>query len=84
MDEWILVVDNNGDVHGLWSDIIDVRELGECFVERASSVEFCNDSKKWQVILSDGTFLGEWDSREDAIDNEVSFLQNKLLYGGLI
>jgi hypothetical protein len=74
----VFVIDPDGTIHGLWDDTIDFREVGECLVERASSVEFNNDTKKWDIYLADGTYIGSEDSRGAAIDLEVSYLQERL------
>lgn len=74
----VFVVDAEGVVHGLWDDTIDFRSVGECQVERASSVEFNNETQKWDVHLADGTYIGSDDSRVAAIEREVHYLQERL------
>jgi hypothetical protein len=76
--EKVFVIDPDGRIHGLWDDTIDFREVGECRVERASSVEFNNDTKKWDIHLADGTYIGSEDSRAMAIQWEVEYLQERL------
>lgn len=76
--EIVLLLRADGKIEGLWNDIIPWTELGHCEVTRASSVEFNPEEQKWEVILADGTLVGKWPSREEAIEQEISYLQERM------
>jgi len=73
-----LVIDEEGDIKCLWTDLIDLTELGTCHVERASHVEFNNDSQRWEARLPDGTLIGQDRSRAGAIQQEINYLNARL------
>jgi hypothetical protein len=77
--EIVMVFSETGDAHCLWTDEIDLHQLGECQVERASEVEYDPEMGGWRVYLKDGTVLpGSWKSRTEAIQAEVTYLQERM------
>jgi hypothetical protein len=61
MKEHTLVIYPNGDVRTLYTDLIDLREIGTLHVERASNVEWDERYGGWTVQFIDGTYLCEDD-----------------------
>jgi hypothetical protein len=41
----------NGTARALWTDAVDLRELGPCTVERASTVDFNFLTQEWEVRI---------------------------------
>lgn len=73
-----IVIQSNGTISYIWSDDIDLSELGDVQVSRASHVEFNNKSKKWEAHTVGGTFIGAFKKRSDAIAAEVKYLEERL------
>lgn len=47
----MLLVFDGGFCRTLWNDVLDLRALGDCQVQRASTVEFNAASQEWEVRL---------------------------------
>lgn len=76
------LIKDDGDVDCLYTDKINLKEIGKLDVSRASTVEWDNDIQGWVVdILIDGHKIGPFDSREDALCAEVEYLNGKYLGG---
>ena len=72
MIETILDVDENGNIHCLYTDEIDLFSLGKITnVRKASNVEFDEPSQSWQVLSLEGEVLYTNSNREAAIKWEV-------------
>lgn len=68
-------IDQDGNVSTLWTDEINLYELGQVHnVRRASHVSFNDKKQLWEVQLLDGTIIHENRSREAAIETEVTLL----------
>jgi len=83
MKHYKIVISRDGKkfLHTYSDALIPLDEsLGEFNVNRASDVYFCNDRKKWKVkFLSTGDIAPpEFDTREEALDWEHSYLQDTL------
>ena len=59
----VLVFDAAGTGTGLYTEAIDLHELGSLRMRRASSVEFEPLIQQWEVRLPDGTLLHRHPSR---------------------
>ena len=75
-----------GVLEGLWDD--SLADLGEAKIKRASEVEYCEELKGWTVKIlvgpSQGKFLpGVFKKRKDALEAEVTFLNQELEEGCL-
>ena len=58
MKEHLVVIGPDGSVRTLYTDMIDLRELGALDVQRASNVEWCDDERGgWTVQFPDGSYL---------------------------
>lgn len=80
MDIRIDISKDGKTMHGLYSDKFGWQELGECTINRATDVRFCNESQKWMVHLLDegGRLLDSGHfRREDAIKAEVEYLNER-------
>lgn len=70
-----LEIDENGDIHTLYTDKIDLYELGLVTdVRKASYVEFNEDGQTWEVRLPNGTVIATDKSREKAIEKEIELV----------
>jgi len=68
----VLEICEEGNVHGLYTDQVDLFAIGRVQnVRKASNVEFCEELQKWQVTTLDGKVLYEDTNREKAIDWEI-------------
>lgn len=77
-DEVVFIIDKNGDIHGLYTETIDFDLVGQVSIHRASSVEFNNDTKQWDVHLENGTYICSRRTRSEAIEAEVEYLHSQL------
>jgi len=69
----IFEIDESGNMHGLYTDEINLFSLGKVTgVRKASNVEFCEDRQVWQVTTLDGQVVHECKNREDAIEWEIA------------
>lgn len=73
-----------GNLHGLYTDEIDLFSVGLVTnVRKASNVEFCESKQCWQVTSLDGEVLYEHSNRQAAIDWETeNFSPNGPYYNG--
>ena len=68
----ILEIDENGDVHCLYTDKIDLFAIGTvCNVRKASNVEFNEQDQVWEVLSLEGEVLHRNINREKAIEWEI-------------
>ncbi|MCB9951646.1 MAG: hypothetical protein H6824_11755 [Planctomycetaceae bacterium] len=70
-----LLIEPSGNCRCVYSEAIDVREIGEASIRRGSHVEPTPDGR-WTADLSpvNGPLLGPFPTRSDAIDAEVEWL----------
>lgn len=76
--EWVLIVDADGNVKALWNDQLPLRELGDIRVERASDVELNPETLEWEARTPAGELLAHDPSRGDAIRGEITALQERM------
>lgn len=65
-----IIFQPNGTAHCLYSELIDLRELGRLHVERASSIEFDEPRQVWQVRTNNGLPVFSSPSRQECLDWE--------------
>lgn len=73
-----LVIDTCGDVHGVYSDNLANLGLGPLKVERASSVEFDDQTQCWQAKLRNGKVLSS-PRREQVVAQEILVVEEDLI-----
>ena len=68
----VLEIDNNGDIHCLYTDSVDLFALGQVTnVHKASNVEFNEEKQTWEVLSLCGKVLHSNPNREKAIYWEI-------------
>ncbi|MCA8994716.1 MAG: hypothetical protein KDA88_22250 [Planctomycetaceae bacterium] len=70
-----LLIEPSGNCRCIYSEVIDVREIGEASIRRGSHVEPTPDGR-WTADLSPvhGPLLGPFPTRSEALDAEVDWL----------
>ena len=74
----VLVFDTAGTGRGLYTEAIDLHQLGTLHMRRASSVEFDASSQQWEVRLPDGTLLHRDRSREACLHWERRHFNHRI------
>jgi len=65
-------IDENGDLHTLYTDEVDLFEIGKVTnVRKASNVEFNEKDQVWEVLSLEGEVLYTHKNRDEAINWEV-------------
>lgn len=68
----ILDIDEIGDVHCLWTDDINLFDIGLVTnVRKASNVEFNEVEQMWEVLSLEGEVLHQNKNREAAVEFEI-------------
>lgn len=75
MDEVVIDLRADGTALCLWNEELDLYELGEIRVERATQIEFDNIHQRWEVTSRTGDVITASVSREAAAALEVECLQ---------
>ena len=77
-----LIVDTGGTVWCVYGEALDLAELGELTITRASRLE-PDESGRWWADLSlmDGPVLGPFDRRSEALAAESQWLEQHWLLG---
>lgn len=73
-----LFIKPNGNIECLYSEEIDLSELGTLTVQRASHVEFNNEKQLWEVRLVNSGVLGYFKTRREALDFEIEVLNKRI------
>lgn len=75
-----IFVDAGGDIRCIYSEDVDLTELGPASIRRASHVEPTDDGY-WTADMApmDGPVLGPYQHRSGALDAEVEWLEGRLL-----
>ncbi len=68
----VLEIDEVGDVHGLYTDCVDLFSVGRVTnIRKASNVEFNELLQCWEILSLDGKVLYQNQNREVAIQKEI-------------
>ena len=71
----VLTINTRGDVSCLYTELINLSQLGLLHIERASNIEFNNPAQVWEVKDHEGEILFASPSRQACLDWEVEHLQ---------
>lgn len=79
MKEITINFNQDGTADTIYTEAIDLTEIGINHIVRASHVE-PNDDGSWSADMapSDGPVLGPFRTRSEALDAEVTWLNNKM------
>lgn len=81
LENVVFDIDEAGNLHGLYTDFVDLFSVGRVInVHKASSVEFNESKQCWQVISLDGEILHENPNRESAIEWEIEAMSPEGVY----
>lgn len=80
-----LIIRSDGGVRCIYSESLDLSQLGPMSIRRASHVEPTDDGR-WTADLSPvgGPLLGPFTTRSQALAAEVQWLQGHLMDGSLV
>jgi hypothetical protein len=73
----VLCVRPNGIITGLYTEIIDLAELGRLTIQRASSIEFDNPCQLWRVFDRKGECIHASVSRLDCLNWEADYFSDR-------
>ena len=69
----------DGEVVAIYNDVLSgLLSEGRARIERASAVEPSEDCTGWHATMNDGKVLGPYKLRQDALDAEVAYLNERL------
>lgn len=72
MSKVVFEIDEMGNMHGLYTDEVDLFSIGRVTdMRKASNVEFNEEEQVWEVVSLDGEVLYKNPNREVAIDFEI-------------
>ena len=74
--EMVLVLTPDGIGHALYDEKIDLNTLGPLHIERATSIEFDDETQYWRVRDRDGFALFNSPSRQACLDWERKYFSN--------
>jgi hypothetical protein len=81
MKQLIFIVDSRGHATCIYDDALaDLLKEGKVTIKRMSSVE-PDDNGNWIAHMVDGTNIGPFRLRQEALDAEIKYLEDKLLEG---
>ena len=73
-----IYLDTTGKIKGLYNDLLVEMNLGTISVQRASNVEFNNSTQKWEVDIIGKGIIALFDTRQEALDWEIKYLENRI------
>ena len=69
----VITFNPDGTAHCLWTETIDLSAIGSLQVTRASTIEFNNYSKQWEVRNTKNELLYSHPSRKACLDWENQY-----------
>jgi hypothetical protein len=75
MNLCVLIFDSTGHGFCLYSELIDLQLIGELKINRASQIEFNNQTQQWEVKNLSGRVLFSHTQRKECIEWEHQNLQ---------
>ena len=73
----ILTITPTGTLRAVYTEALDLDQLGPATIRRASNVEPGPDG--WYATITDGPVLGPFPKRSEAIRAEVAWIEENLL-----
>jgi hypothetical protein len=73
-----VLIKPNGDVVSVYNDRIPASKLGTSTITRASNVEYNHDAQRWEARLPDGTLIAYGPLRNEVIQDEIAYLEERL------
>ena len=75
--EAVLTFNPDGTAHGLYTEAISLCALGRLSIRRASTIEFDDAAQQWVVRSQAGAELHQSPSRQQCLDWEREFFNNR-------
>jgi hypothetical protein len=72
----IINISPQGEIKHIYTENIDLTDLGETQITRASNVEPVG--LQWEATMKDGAILGPFNLRSEALAAEVNYLEKHL------
>lgn len=73
-------IESDGSIQTLWTDKLDLQDLGALSMRRASNIEFCPIGQDWAVFIGDSAIPYYRNrSREACIAWEIEYFNNQLM-----
>ena len=72
-----LTFTSDGTGHGLYTEAIDLGQLGALSIKRATTIEYDNDAQYWRVRDLDGFAMFNSPSRQECLDWERRHLESQ-------
>ncbi len=73
----IITFTPDGAGHALYTEAIDLAVIGQLAIQRATTIEFDNQSQYWRVRDPAGVALFNSPSRQECLDWERQYLETK-------
>lgn len=73
----VLTFEPDGRVHGLYTEVIPLHDLGRLSIQRATSIEFDNARQHWVVRDLSGVAIFHAPSRQQCLDWERAYFNQK-------
>ena len=67
MNSVVIYIDSSGDGHCLYTELIDLRQLGQLQITRATTIEFNHQASEWEVKDSQNKLLFHHASRSTCL-----------------
>jgi hypothetical protein len=77
MNEIAITFTPDGVGHGLYTDAIDLGQIGRLTIKRATTIEFDNKTQNWRVRDNTGFAMYSSPSRQKCLDWERRHLQSQ-------
>ena len=67
MNATVITIDSEGNSHCLYTEVIDLRQLGSLQIVRATQIDFNNLTKEWEVLDKENQLLFHHTSRSTCL-----------------
>ena len=75
MSAAVITFTPDGSGHALYTEAIDLAEIGPLAIQRATTIEFCNQTQYWRVRDLSGVPLFSSPSRQACLGWERQYIQ---------